>query len=182
MSHVTYRIIDLALVQRAAGPIGKARALVESDAKPAIDEIRIADLLALPQRHRRNLRVEQRVGGLAGQVIDNFDVLRTGMEDLEDILIVHQQVEQRTHVQPVLHRIDCGGFVRIGDLDQAEFGPIAVFPHKFGIDRNEWRFGQTSAEIGESGGILDQRVYVHLLPIATCIALTNRRCTCVRRA
>ena len=46
--------------------------------------------LVVPQRHRRNLRVEQRHRGLAGEVEDDFDVLAGGVEDLH-----HRRVGQQ---------------------------------------------------------------------------------------
>ena len=60
MGDVGDRIVDLALVERAAAPVGEARALVEAVAEQRFDQVRIADLLAVAERHRRDLRVEQR--------------------------------------------------------------------------------------------------------------------------
>ena len=42
-------IVDLALVERAAAPVGEARALVEHVAEHRFDQVRIADLLAIAQ-------------------------------------------------------------------------------------------------------------------------------------
>ena len=59
MGDVGDRIIDLALVERPAAPVGKARSLVEAVTEQAFYQIGIADLLAMPERHCRDLRVEQ---------------------------------------------------------------------------------------------------------------------------
>ncbi len=93
-------IIDLALVERTAAPVGEARALIEAVAKQALDQIRIADLLAMPERHRRDLRVEQRVGHLAGEIMDDFEILAAGVEDLQHVLVSDEEVEQRLQVDP----------------------------------------------------------------------------------
>ena len=47
VSDVGDRIIDLPLVERAAAPVGEAGALVEAVTEQALDEVRIADLLAM---------------------------------------------------------------------------------------------------------------------------------------
>ena len=94
MGDVGDRIVDLALVERAAAPVGEARALVEAVAEQRFDQVRIADLLAVPERHRRDLRVEQRVGHLAGQIVDDLEILAAGVEDLQHVVVVDQQVEQ----------------------------------------------------------------------------------------
>src|SRR3546814_18805261 len=55
---VADRIVDLPLVERAAAPVGKARALVELNAEPGLDQVRITDLFGLAERHLADLRVE----------------------------------------------------------------------------------------------------------------------------
>jgi hypothetical protein len=84
------RIVDLALVERTAGPVGEPRTLVEIMAKDAFDEVRIADLLAIAERHRRDLRVEQRVRHFAGQIVNDLQILAAGMEDLQHVVIPDQ--------------------------------------------------------------------------------------------
>ena len=111
MGDVGDRIVDLALVERAAAPVGEARALVEAVAEHAFDQVRIADLLAIAQGHRRDLRVEQRVRDLAGQVVDDFQILPAGMEHLQHLVILDQQVEQRRQVDALGQRVDRGRFV-----------------------------------------------------------------------
>ena len=64
MRDVGDRIVDLPLVERAAAPVGEARTLVDVVAEHQFDEVGVADLLAMPERHRRDLRVEERVGDL----------------------------------------------------------------------------------------------------------------------
>ena len=66
MRHIANGIVNLSFVQRTARPIGKASTFVQLDAQPQFNQIRIANLFALPQRHCRNLRIEQRVRGFAG--------------------------------------------------------------------------------------------------------------------
>src|SRR3546814_14858013 len=56
------------------------------------------DLFGLTQRHLADLRVEDRVRRLAGQVEDDFDILPARMKDFQHILIADEQVEQRLQV------------------------------------------------------------------------------------
>src|SRR3546814_14536909 len=72
----------------------------------------------LPQRHRRHLRIEQRVRRGGGEIGDDLDILPPGVEDLEHIAILCQQVEQRRHVHARRERIDRGGLVFIGDRSE----------------------------------------------------------------
>ena len=152
MRHVADRIFDLAVGQRTAAPIGEARALVDREAEPAFDEIGIADLFGLADRHHRDLGVEDGVGRLAGEIIDDFDVLPARVEDLEHVFIVAEQVPERLEIDPVGQRIDGGGFLLVPDLHQAEFGPVGVFAHEFGIDADEIALRQPFAQFGERFG------------------------------
>ena len=58
MGDIADSIIDLAFIERSTRPIGKARTLIKVNAEPQVNKVRIADLLALPKRHCRNLRVK----------------------------------------------------------------------------------------------------------------------------
>ena len=141
MGDVADRIVDLAPVERPPAPVGEARALVEALADQALDQVGIADLLAEPERHRRDLGVEQRMRRPAGDVVDDLDILASGVEDLEHVLIVDQQVEQGRHVEPFGLGVDGGGLVDVADLDQAQVRPIGVLAHEFGVDGDERRLG-----------------------------------------
>ena len=61
--------------------------------------------------------------GLAGQIVDDLQVLAAGMEDLEHVLVGDHQVEQGLQVDALGFGVDGRGLVRRGDLDEAQFGP-----------------------------------------------------------
>src|SRR3546814_18076428 len=61
-----------------------------------------SDLLA-------DLRVEDGVRRLAGQIVDDLDILTAGVEDLEHRFIVDEEVEQRFQVDAGRHRVDRSG-------------------------------------------------------------------------
>ena len=63
------------------------------------------------------------MGRLAGEIVDDLDILAAGMEDLEHVLIVDEQVEQGLQVDALGLGIDRGRFLVVADLDQAEVGP-----------------------------------------------------------
>ena len=155
------RIIDLALVERAAAPVGEARALVEAVPEQALDQVRIADLLAMAERHRRDLRVEQRMRDLAGQIVDDLEVLAAGVEDLQHVLILHEQVEQGLQVDALGLGIDRRGFLGARDLDQAEIRPIGVLAHELGVHGDEGLGGETVDESLEVVRLGNQRMDTH---------------------
>jgi hypothetical protein len=101
------------------------------------------------------------VGGLASQVVDDFHVLPASVEDLQHVLIVDQQVEQRRHVDVLGQRVDRRRFSTIGDLDQAQFGPIGVLAHEFGVNAHEVCLGEPGTEVRKRCGRRNQRMYFH---------------------
>ena len=155
MGHIANRIIDLALVQRAAAPVGKARALVQRMAEPQRDEILISHLLALTQRHGGHLRVEHRVRRIAGMIVDNLHILPAGMEDFQHVFIMDQQIPERFEVDTFGQRIDRRGLLVVRDLHQAEQRIIGILAHELGVDGDEVCGGQAFAQFGERGGLRD---------------------------
>jgi len=97
----------------------------------------------------------------AGHLADDFEVLSAGMDDLEDVLVLGQQVHQRGEVDILGERVDRGGLVLVGDLDQAQDRPIGAFAHELGIDRDERGLRQAFAQLGQRARIGDERVYFH---------------------
>ena len=160
---VADRIVDLALVERAARPVSEPCALVELHAEPGVDEVAIADLFAKAERHGGDLGVEHRMRRLAGQIMDDLDVLAAGMEDLEHVLIIDQQVEQGRKVDARRLGIDRRGLAGVGDLDQTEFGPVAILAHELGIHRDIGGFGHAGAEIGKRLAVGNQRMNLHMV-------------------
>ena len=139
MGDVADRIVDLALVERPARPVGEARALVELACRAGSrPDSGIADLLAQPERHRRDLGVEQGMGRAAGQVEDDLDILAAGVEDLQHMLVVDQQVEQGREVDAPRPWDRSPPPPRsFADLDQAQLRPVGVLAHELGVDRDE---------------------------------------------
>ena len=163
MSDVADRIIDLALVERATAPVGKARALVERMAEHRFDQARIADLFSEPQSHRGDLRIEQRVGDLVGHVVDDLEILAPGVEDLEHVVVVDEQVPQRLKIETARLGIDRCRLVGRGDLEEAELRPIAVLAHELGIDGDEVVGGEALDQCGKARTVGDQGMNVHVV-------------------
>jgi hypothetical protein len=155
-------VVDLALVERPARPVRETRALVEIVSEHTLDQVRIADLLAIAERHRRDLRVEQRVGHLAGKIVDDLQILSAGMEDLQYVIVPDHQFEQRLEIDIVGLRIDRRSLVGAGDLDEAQVRPIAVLTHELGVDRDEVVAFHSGDEGGEVVSGTDKRVNFHL--------------------
>ena len=119
-------------------------------------------MLAEPHSHIRYLCLEQGMRHLAGDVVDDLQILSAGMEDLEDVLIVHQQVPQRREVEPFGLRVDRCGFLRTGDLDQAQVGPVAVLAHELGVDCDERSLRKALNQRCKRGAVGDQWVNLHV--------------------
>ena len=161
MGNIGNRIIDLAPVERTARPVGKARALVEAQPKPAFDQIGIAELFGLRERHGTNLRIENRMRGLAGEIVDDLDILPTSVKHLEHILALDQQIEQRFEIDVLGQRIDRRVMLRRRHLNEAKFRIIGRFAHEFGIDGDERRVGYQGAELRQCGAVGDQQRGCH---------------------
>ena len=69
-------------------------------------------------------------------------------------------------VEPFGKRIDSGGFFGVGDLHQAQFRPIGVLAHEFGVNRNEFRLGETLAQGSQFVGRRYQIMYFHIVFLA----------------
>ncbi len=98
---------------------------------------------------------------LAGKVVDDFHILPAGVEDLQHVLVVGQQVQQRGHVEAVCQRIDGGCLVLIADLDQAQQRVVGVLAHEFGVDAHEIVLGQPIAKCGQLFGFGNQGMDLH---------------------
>ena len=116
----------------------------------------------MPERHGGDLRVEQRNRHLAGEIVDDLQVLAAGVKDLEHLMLLDQQVEQGAEVEVCLG-IDRGRFVGSRDLDQAEVRPIGVFAHELRVDSDERVRGHPLDQLGEVVGFGDERVNLHVL-------------------
>src|SRR3546814_16974510 len=68
------------------------------------------------------------------------------MENLEHLLVVDEEVEERRQVYAFRLGVDRRGLLLIADLDKAQIGPIGVLAHEFGVDRDEWGFGEALAK------------------------------------
>ena len=161
VGHVSDRILYLPFGQRAPAPVGEAGALIDRLAEPGFDEVCIADLLGLADRHHRHLGVEDGVRGLSGEVVNDLDVLAAGVKNLQYLVVFGQQFEQRREIYSLRQRVDRCGLLLVANLHQAQQRIVGVLAHEFGIDRDELRFGQPLAEFGEVLGCRDQRVYFH---------------------
>jgi hypothetical protein len=137
----------------------------------------------LSQRHGRDLRVEHGVRRFTGQIEKDFNILPTGMENLEHILVIAQQFEHRGHVQPVGLGINRSCFVGVRQLDQAKVWVIGVFPHEFGVDRDKRGLGKSLAQFGKAFAVGDEWMNLHVALAITGIPdLTKCCCKVVRRA
>ena len=153
MRDVAHRIGELLVGQWSTLPVGKLTRLVDPAFQNALDQIVIGDRVPNPQGHGSNLCIENRAGRMTNQAIEDFQVLTRRVEDLWASWI-RDQLQERTNVQILSHRIDDDFIVFTRCLDQAELRPIRGFAMKLGINADESALRQTFAcnvEIGLSG-------------------------------
>jgi len=152
---IGHRIGELPLGQRPLRPIGKARGFVDRGAGEAAGQRLIARRIAEAADHCRDLGVEERRRHRPGKIVEDFDVLAGGVEDLEHAWIGHQ-LEERRELHPRRQRIDRHRLLRPAELDEAELRPIGLVAHELGVHGDEGRPGLAAAESGKCGGVGDQ--------------------------
>src|SRR6476620_9296530 len=82
------------------------------------------------------------------------------MEDLQHILILHEEVEQGLQVEVRLG-IDRSGLIRACDLNQAKVRPISVLAHELGVHGDERLAGEAVDECLEVVGLGNQWMDTH---------------------
>ncbi len=130
--------------------------LVQLHAEHLPDQRGITDLIALPQRQRRHLRIEHRRRRCAAQMKEDFQILLPGMQQLGHGRVVdpfQQRVQRRQR-----HWIDARHPVGAGNLDQAELRIVGLFADEFSIQRQLRRALQTGAEVSQSRLIRDVEI------------------------
>src|SRR5262249_53243549 len=90
MRDIGQRVGNLRLAERSARPVGKPVRLVQRVARYALHQLVVGDRVAIAENHGGNLRVDDWMGDLLRQVPDNFNVLASGVEYLDDLFVRHQ--------------------------------------------------------------------------------------------
>ena len=151
MCHVRKGVCDLTVRQRSKRPVGDLRRLVQRHARDLRRKRGVPDLLTVPGHHRRHLCIKHRQGHAAAHAEERLHVLRRGVEHLQDLLIVHK-VEERSEVDVGGEGIDRRRLVLKSHLNQAEPGPVGLFPQELGVYRDVASALKPSTELGEVVG------------------------------
>ena len=132
--HIFGCIGDLVRGKRPSTPIGERMSLGQLGSMYALDQICIGDLRAEAQHRRSDLRVEKRLGNLPGMERKKVKILATRMHDFFDVWIADQVPKWGKRPLGLDGRkIDDGGNVMRGDLNQLQFGDEAIFADEFRI-------------------------------------------------
>ena len=156
MGHVAEGVDQLLLAERAAHPVGELTGLVDLLLQHPLDEVVVGNRITEPERHCRDLGVENRAGGVADQAVEDFNVLTGGMEDL-GLPVGSDQVQEGADIQILGPGVDQALHAGPGGLDQAQFGPVGGLPVKLGVDAHEIGLGEPSAKVFQSGLLSDRR-------------------------
>lgn len=88
-------------------------------------------------------------------MVNDFDVLASGVEDFDHFRVV-QHGKKGFQLNSGRQRVDDGGCVRRGDLNQAEFGVVGFFAQKLQVYGNERLPVQLLTEAYQFRGVFNQ--------------------------
>ena len=132
--HVFRRIGDLIGGQRPGTPIGKRMRFGKFGTMDPLNKIGIRDLRAESQHGGRNLCIEERLGDLSGMQSKQVQILTAGMNDLFHVRIADQLPKWCERAIGLNGRkINHGGDVMRGHLNEFKFGDKAVLPNELRI-------------------------------------------------
>ena len=155
VGHIGQRIGLLCVGQRTAGPIGKARGLVQRLMRDLAHQGLIAHLFAKAADHRGHLRVEQRFGKDLGVDVEDLKILPCRVEHF-DHRCVAEQIVKRLKRDAVGQGIDQHGVAVVGaghgKLDEAELGIIGPLTQEFRVDGHVIMARSLFTELREVGG------------------------------
>jgi len=119
-----------------------------------LDKIGIRDLRAEPQHGGGNLCIEERLGDLSGMQSKQIKILAAGMDDLFHLRIADQLPKGcESAVGLDGGKINHGGDVMRGHLDEFEFGDKAVFPDELCIQSQPPARSELPAQRLERGAV-----------------------------
>ena len=133
---VVERIFDLRISERTAAPIGERIGFLQFYATLAHNERSVANLQRAAEQRRGDLRVENWLGKHAELVVDDFEVLRCGMEQLHDFFVREKLFERLEAVKG--ERVNGDAFLLGAHLNEAELGPVCFLAEEFGVDREHF--------------------------------------------
>jgi len=144
MGHIADGIFDLPVGERPPRPIGESRALVDLVAGEMGNQIGVAHLLAHAERHGGDLRVEHGRRCAADEIVENFQILPAGVDQLQQSLVI-QHGEEGRQIHPRCQRVDRGRLLVAGKLQQAQLRIVGVLAHELGVDGDEGATGEAGA-------------------------------------
>jgi len=116
-------------------------------------------LLRVAQQGCGDLGIEHRRRDLAGQVVEDLQVLPGGMEHLGDPGVLHEREQAVEIVQR--QRVDAGQEPGGRDLHQAQPRPVGLLADELGVDGEPVGLCQSVEGLFEGGGVVDQLRGIH---------------------
>ena len=131
VDNVVKSVLELVGGERAARPVRVAVCLGQAHIAERLHQGAVAHLQRKSHQRRGHLGVEQRRGHDAQLVIEDVDVLRAGVEDLDAGRVGHDggQRLQAAHCQ----RVDDGLDLLVVELDEAELGIVGLLAEELGV-------------------------------------------------
>ena len=104
--------------------------------KHGADKPVVTDLIAMPEHHRRNLRIEQWQRKLSHFLDEDFQILMRRVKHFGDAGVCKKAPERR-QFDVRRQRVDGGGGRSVANLDQAKLRVVGLLAHEFRIDCEE---------------------------------------------
>ena len=123
-------------------------ALGELDLEHLFYEPRIADAVAVAQQGGRDLGIKYPQWKRFCLAEKNLHVLLPGMNDHLDLRIA-KQFNQHAAIHPLGEGIHRNSLSLQPDLDEAQFGPVGIFPEKLGVESERTVFPATLQQVFE---------------------------------
>ena len=101
----------------------------------------VTDLIAVPEHHRRDLRIKEWQRKLTHFLDEDFQILMRRVKHFRDAGVGKKGPERR-QLDVRRQRVDGGGSRSVANLDQAKLRVIGLLAHEFRVDGEELCTGQ----------------------------------------
>jgi hypothetical protein len=139
VAHVVFGVVAHGGGQRAARPVREAFVFGEADVQQGLHQRAVPGLQTVARESGGDLRVVEWGGRAAHPQREDFDVLRAGVNDLDDVG-AQEQFAQGVAIRAEggdVHQCDAHLARRVpdGELDDFEQGGVSALPDELGVHR-----------------------------------------------
>lgn len=138
---VRKRIIELIVGKREEEKVGKKRGIVEVIESKIMKEMVIGNRIEKEEENWRKMSVEKWRGDKIEKMKENIDIMKGGMEEIEDLIIGNKEEEGRK-VKKRRKRIKKRSMVRWGNMDKEKLRKEGSLKDEISVKSEEIGFGK----------------------------------------